>query len=149
MTNGNDEAERTRIYEKTREDLLTRDLSNTEKYDNAILTLSTGVLAISLAFIKDIVPLDKSQCLFLLKASWWVFGLSIVSTLLSYILSHFAIKRQLRYAEKYYLDKKERYLRKKNRPKTWTEFLNWASGVLFIAGIVTTICFVSLNLKGG
>ena len=44
----------------------TRNLSNSEKYDNAILTLSTGILAISLAFIKDIVPLNKALYVFLL-----------------------------------------------------------------------------------
>lgn len=137
------------IYASTRQDLLARNLSNSEKYDNAILTLSTGVLAISLAFIKDIVPLANSQYVVLLIISWCAFGASIVSTLVSFALSQVAIKRQLDYAEKYYLEEKEEYLSKKNCPAILTEFVNYASGILFIAGIATTICFVSINIKGG
>jgi hypothetical protein len=80
-------------------------LSNSEKFDNAILTLSTGALAISLAFIKDIVPLEIAQNLWLLKASWWLFGFSIISTLVSFAASQLGISRQLKYAEEYYLNK--------------------------------------------
>ena len=149
MTPEEAKKERNRIYASTRQDLLIRNLSNSEKYDNAILTLSTGVLGISLAFIKDIVPLDRSQYVFLLKTSWWVFGLSIVSTLVSFVLSQLAIKRQLKYAEKYYLEEEDWYLKKKNHPALWTEFVNYASGILFIAGILATICFVSINIKEG
>lgn len=141
--------ERKKIYTRTRNDLLIRNLSNSEKYDNAILTLSTGVLGISLAFIKDIVPLDKAQYVILLKASWWVLGASIVSTLVSFVLSQLAIKRQLEYAEQYYLEEKDEYLYKKNCPALWTEFVNYASGILFIVGILTSICFVSVNIQGG
>jgi len=141
--------ERKRIYATTRQDLLSRNLSNSERYDNAILTLSTGILTLSLAFIKNVVPLDKSQCLFALKVSWFAFGASIVSTLVSFVLSQIAIKCQLEYAEKYYLDENNEYLNKKNRPALWTEFVNYASGVLFVVGIAATIFFVSLNLKGG
>lgn len=70
---GDDQKHRRELYANTRRDLLDRQLSNSEKFDNAILTLSTGALAISLAFIKDIVPLKLAQNLWLLKASWWLF----------------------------------------------------------------------------
>jgi len=52
---------REEIYAETRKDLLTRQLSNSEKFDGAILTLSTAALGVSLTFIKDIVPLGKAQ----------------------------------------------------------------------------------------
>ena len=65
-----DQKHRREVYANTRKDLLGRQLSNSEKFDNAILTLSTGALGISLAFIKDIVPLKIAQNLWLLKASW-------------------------------------------------------------------------------
>jgi hypothetical protein len=141
--------ERNKVYASTRQDLLTRNLSNSEKYDSAILTLSTGVLGISLAFIKDIVPLDKSQYILLLKLSWWLFGASIVSTVISFVVSQLAIKRQLQYAKEYYLERKEESFDKKNCPALLTEFINYMSGALFIAGIITTVCFVSANVKGG
>ncbi|QQG66071.1 hypothetical protein [Desulfobulbus oligotrophicus] len=143
-----DMEERKTIYGNTRQDLLTRNLSNSEKYDNAILTLSTGILAISLAFIKDIVPLNKVSYIYLLITSWISFGLAIVSTLVSFRLSQLAINRQLKYAEKYYLDKEDEYLKKENRLAKYTEYLNYTSGIFFVAGIVTTILFVSINISG-
>ena len=141
--------ERNRIYASTRQDLLARNLSNAEKYDNAILTLSTGILGASLAFIKDIVPLDRAEYILLIKISWWLFGAAIVSTLVSFVVSQHAIKRQLEYAEKYYLDGDEKYLREKNDPATLTDYINYASGAFFIAGIIASVLFVSVNIKGG
>ena len=141
-----DQKHRREVYANTRKDLLGRQLSNSEKFDNAILTLSTGALGISLAFIKDIVPLKIAQNLWLLKASWWLFGLSIISTLASFVASQRGISRQLKYAEEYYLNKKDDYLRKRNYPAILTDFLNYSSGTLFIAAILITIFFVISNL---
>lgn len=146
MTDQSNMEERKKLYARTRDDLLARNLSNSEKYDNAILTLSTGLLGLSLAFIKDIVPLAQSRCVFLLIMSWCAFGASIVSTLVSFALSQRGIERQLEYAGKYYLEELEEFLDKKNRPKQWTDFVNYLSGILFIVGIITTILFVSLNI---
>jgi len=144
--NDDDQKHRREVYANTRKDLLDRQLSNSEKFDNAILTLSTGALAISLAFIKDIVPLKMAQNLWLLTASWWLFGFSIISTLVSFAASQLGISRQLKYAEEYYLNKRDEYLEKRNYPAILTEFLNYSSGILFIAAIIVTICFVSSNL---
>lgn len=146
MTDQSNMEERKKLYARTRDDLLARNLSNSEKYDNAILTLSTGLLGLSLAFIKDIVPLAQSHYVFLLIMSWCAFGASIVSTLVSFALSQRGIERQLEYAGKYYLEELEEFLDKKNRPKQWTDFVNYLSGILFIVGIITTILFVSLNI---
>jgi small-conductance mechanosensitive channel len=137
---------RQEVYAETRRDLLDRQLSNSEKFDNAILTLSTGALAISLAFIKDIVPLKIAQNIWLLRASWWLFGFSIISTLVSFAASQCGISRQLKYAEEYYLNKKDEYLKKRNYPAILTDCLNYSSGILFIAAIIFTIMFVSSNL---
>jgi uncharacterized membrane protein len=141
-----DQKHRQEVYANTRKDLLDRQLSNSEKFDNAIITLSTGALAISLAFIKDIVPLQKAQNLWLLRASWWLFGFSIISTLASFVASQLGISRQLKYAEEYYLNKRDEYLKKRNYPAILTDFLNYSSGILFVAAIILTIFFVSSNL---
>jgi len=141
-----DQKHRRDLYANTRRDLLDRQLSNSGKFDNAILTLSTGALSISLAFIKDIVPLKEAQGLWLLKTSWWLFGFSIISTLASFVASQLGISRQLKYAEEYYLNKKDEYLKKRNCPAILTNFLNYSSGILFVAAIIVTIFFVSSNL---
>jgi len=121
-------------------------LSNSEKFDSAILTLSTGALGISSAFIKDIVSIEIAQNLWLLKTSWWLFGLSIISTLASFVASQRGITRQLKYAEEYYLNKKDEYLKKRNYPAILTEFFNYSSRTLFVVAIIFTIFFVISNI---
>jgi uncharacterized membrane protein len=140
--------ERKQLYADTRKDLLGRQLSNAERFDNAILTLSTGVLGISLAFIKDTVPLKEAINIELLKTSWWLFGAAIISTILSFVFSQLGIKKQLKYAEKYYLEEKDEFLRKTNIPARITDILNNLSGIFFLGGILATVLFVSINMKG-
>lgn len=137
---------REELYAETRKDLLTRQLSNSERFDGAILTLSTAALGLSLAFIKDVVSFEKAQVTEWLIVSWWLFGCAIVSTLLSFIASQLGIRKQLRYAEKYYLNEKIEYLNKRNIPARATDFLNYASAILFVVALVCTIIFVSENL---
>lgn len=144
----NEQQQRQDIYAETRKDLLTRQLSNSERYDGAILTLSTAALGISLGFVKDIVPVFDAKCLVLLTASWWLFGLAIISTLTSFLVSQLGIKTQLEYAKKYYLDGKVEYLTKKNCPAKATDVINYISGFIFVIAIVLTILFVSTNLGG-
>jgi len=134
------------LYANTRKDLLARQLSNSEKFDGAILTLSTTALGVSLAFIKDIVPIHNASCIACLVASWWLFGSAVVSTLLSFVASQFGVRVQLTHAEKYYLEGKDEYLQKRNIPAIATECFNYLSGILFISALVTTIAFVTQNL---
>jgi hypothetical protein len=51
----------------------------------------------------------------LLLVSWFLFGMAIVSTVLSFMLSQSGINKQLEFADKYYTDREEEYLTKKNR----------------------------------
>ena len=139
---------RQQLYTETRKDLLTRQLSNSERYDGAILTLSTGALGLSLAFIKDIAPLPSAHSLNVLIISWWLFGSAIISTLISFLLSQRGISRQLHYAERYYLHREEEYLTKTNCFAKATDVMNHISGFLFVAAVVLTIVFVSANIRG-
>ena len=141
--------ERQRIYSETRQDLLKRQLSNAENFDKAILSLSTAGLGFSLAFLKDIVPLSNADHMILLLVSWFLFGGAIVSTVLSFMLSQSGINKQLEFADKYYADREEEYLTKKNWQGTATTYFNNVAGVVFIGAICLTITFVSLNLRGG
>lgn len=137
---------REELYAETRKDLLTRQLSNSEKFDGAILTLSTAAIGVSLAFVRDIVPLQDAECMAWLMASWWLFCCAIVSTLFSFVASQLGIRKQLAHAEKYYLEEQDEYLNKRNLPARATEWLNYLSGLLFVAALASTIMFVTANL---
>ena len=59
----------TEIFDSFRDELYKRQLSNSEAYDKAILSLSSAGLAISLSFIKFIVPLEQAKYICVLEIS--------------------------------------------------------------------------------
>ncbi len=95
MSSNNDLIQRTdeeqkrsiELYDKFRDDLLKRQLSNTENYDKSILTLSSAGLAISLTFLKTVVPLENAEYIWLVQFSWVFFLLSILLSLVAYFIS--------------------------------------------------------------
>lgn len=69
-------------------------LSNSQMLDKAILSLSSAGLGVSLAFIKNVVPLDKATNLYLLYLSWGTFVGSIAGTLVSFLASQCGLEKQ-------------------------------------------------------
>ena len=139
----------TEMYESLRDELYKRQLSNTEAYDKAILSLSSAGLALSLSFIKFIVPLDEAVYLQLLKASWILFLFSIAITVISFLIGNKGISTQLENAEMYYIDKKAKAFNKPNIYKTINSACNLASGILFLVALTTVVSFVILNINQG
>lgn len=144
-----DQKLRNELYSKYREDVLKRQLSNTENYDKAVLSLGTTFLGFSLGFLKDFVPYKLALCAFLLPASWIFFCISIVATIISFFVSQKGLSTQLKYAEQYYVYNDESYLTKKNHAADLTDKVNIGSAILFILAIITTISFVIINLENG
>src|SRR5260370_16930683 len=75
---------RMELYKVYRGELNSARQSNIDELDKAILTLSSGGLGLSLAFLKDIVPLTQTSLLPLLYFSWGLFIVAIVFTLVSF-----------------------------------------------------------------
>jgi heme/copper-type cytochrome/quinol oxidase subunit 4 len=140
---------RNEIFAKYREDVLRRQLSNTESYDKAVLSLGTAFLGFSMAFLKDFVSYKDATLAALLPVSWSLFCLSIVATIVSFFVSQKGLNTQLIHAEKYYLENDDSYLNKKNFAASLTDFTNYGSAVSFILAVVTTIVFVVINLENG
>lgn len=120
--------------------------ANYESLDKYILTLSSGGLALSITFVKDVVPLSLSVWCPVLIASWFFFVAAIVSTLLSFIVSHRAHDRQLENLEKYRAGEKNALQDENNHFRTWTERLNWVSAFSFFVGLLVTLIFVAVNV---
>lgn len=134
-----------RLYSEARAELLKRQLSNSENYDKAILTLSTAFLGLSIAFVKDIVPPSQACYLCLLWGSWILLVFSVASTIVSFLVSQKAIEEQFEKAERYYRENDPTALDRGLLAKA-TDWLNRLSGVLFLLGILFTVLFVSANL---
>lgn len=136
-----------KMFADLKAELFKRELSNAENFDKAILAYSTGALGVSLAFLKDFIPITKAVHAWLLYGSWSLFVVSIIATTLSYVTSQLGISRQQEINEAYYLDGKEEALRERNFWAVFTEWLNFLSGLIFICGIIFTTLFVALNLE--
>lgn len=121
--------ERQNLYADCRNDLFKRQLSNSENFDRSILSLSIGLLAVSVAFIKPTAP--AALHIEILGWSWVALGAAIASTMASFMTSQAAIDRQLDHAEKYYLQGQNDFLTKPNRLGAATSWLNRLAGFAF------------------
>jgi hypothetical protein len=152
VDNGSQQSEsdrqlRQELYANARTELLERQFSNSEAYDKAILSLSSGFLALSLTFIKDIVPRAQLAHTWLLYLSWGTLAAAVIATVVSFRVSNGAIEAQLARAHRYYIERDEDAFKTTPIAKL-VEGLNIFSGVAFIGGVVLTAIFVTLNFIG-
>ena len=141
-------AERQRLHSEFRNDLLKRQLSNSENFDRSLLALASGLLAASMAFIRPTpVVGGGTQHAAILAWSWVALGSSIGSTMLSFLISQLAIDRQLDFAEQYYLKSVEGALSAPNRAAAWTVRLNWCAALAFGVGVGLTVWFSILSIQ--
>jgi hypothetical protein len=141
--------ERKRLYERHRDDLSKREISNAENHDKSILTYSAAGLGLSLGLLKDFIPIAQAQYSWALYGSWIFFALAMISVIVSYPLSQKVIRLQLDRAKRYYLDNTETAFNERTKWEFHADLLNqWVSPTTFILAIILTTLFVSTNLKG-
>lgn len=141
--------ERKRIYEKYREDLSKRQISNAENLDKSVVTYSGAGLALSLSFLKDFIPIENARFAWALYASWACFTLAMVLVVASYVLSLKVLNLQLDRAERHYLQFDEDAATERGRWDKCADHVNhWMSAAAFAVALVLTTFFVSTNLRG-
>jgi len=113
-------------------------IKSQEQYDKTILTLSTGALSISFAFIKDLVNIDKAVETEYLIYGWIAFIMSMVCTLISFLSSKHALEKAI-----IFLDDKRSG---KNFWDELTTYCNWVSFLAFVIGLFLIIYFVKTNI---
>lgn len=114
-----------------------------EDFDKSVLSLSGGALGVSFAFIKDVAgtgPFLRSEYLI---CAWICWGTSVTVVLLSYFLSHLALRRAIAQ-----VDKGQIY---KGRPGEYfdiaTAVCNAVGGLLFFSGVILLTVFVAANFR--
>lgn len=135
-----------KLYDDYCKEVESRVQYNVENYDKSILSLSTTILGLSMAFIKDIVPLQGASYKWLLYTSWTSFVLSIVFVMISFYSGKKASLNRIDDAYEYYVEDNDDAFNKKDYWYRATELLNNFSGITFIIGIILTVCFVGFNL---
>jgi hypothetical protein len=114
-------------------------------YDKQLLTLSSGFLAVSLAFIKDIVPLNDAIYLWFLYLSFILLVLCVFSVLFSYQFSIAGLFKAKEYWDNLLVGKKNATF-----PYIYAHrigIINRISGSFFFFGVVSLVLFVILNLN--
>jgi len=136
------------IHDKFRDDLLQRQLSNSENYDKTIISLSSAGLALSLTAIRFVVPLDLASHLWLIKLSWILFFITIICSIVAYQIGNKAISRQMEIAEDYYLTGLVSAQKASNPYSKINSTINNFTGVFFLLAISSVTFFVIINLNG-
>ena len=134
-----------KVYIEERAKLIQAQAEETHKFDKTILTLAAGAFGFSLAFIKEVVPCIKQGTFIWLLAAWAGFGTSLLSTMISFLVSQSACRKQIEILEKVIFDGRKRE-NEKNIAARWTFGLNIASISAFILGVILLVVFVSMNL---
>ena len=131
--------------QKYRTLLIETEQKSQEDYDKTVLTLSGGALAVSFAFVKDIVGKNPVQRPNWLLAAWICWGVSVCCVLFSFFFSQQALRKAIKQ-----LDEGTIYAVK--RPGGWFEkvniTLNALGGILFLIGVICVTIFVYYNFGG-
>ncbi len=131
---------RRKIWEDTK--------SGTENFDKYMLTFSSGALGLSLAFIKDVVPIGKAVWIPSLISSWVAFVLCILVTLISFRISIRALEKMSPCLDAFYLEGKAEAFNK-HLEDFWTKAVDWCAYLaigFFILGLTFTMLFVGANI---
>jgi hypothetical protein len=121
--------------------------ASSDQFDKGLLTFSSGALGLSLAFIKDIIPLNQAGWLPWLYLSWISFASCIVVTIASFQFGMQAQKAHLDYLYKYYIEDRAEFFNKKSAWSRWVTICAVSGSVLFLAGLVGTMVFVCENVS--
>lgn len=119
--------------------------SSQQEFDKAVLTLSAGLLGLSLGFVKDVVPLNQAVALPLLYLSWCCSGIAILLTLLSFMASKNAFNAQLGELYKEYCGAD--HVAKPTRAALVTRWLTYGEGAFFVAAVALTVAFAIVNIQ--
>ncbi len=145
-------AEKTRaeeLHDEYRRKVWEDTKSGTENFDKYLLTFSSGALALSLGFIKDVVKPENAVSLHWLLASWICFLLCILSTLVSFRVSIRALEKMGPYLDEFYL-KGQAEAFNKHLEDFWTKAVDWCAYLaiaFFIIGLTCTMVFVDKNFR--
>ncbi|MCY4569538.1 MAG: hypothetical protein OXD49_14670 [Candidatus Poribacteria bacterium] len=146
--NPSDELEKRReLLDKEWDELLKRNLSNTESLAKYVFSLSSAGLGVSLVVVKDMKLLDSGNFKWILIVSWAAFLITISFALVSYLTSLHGIDKEFdRIEEEYEEEVEEEAEDKKKKPGRTTKILRYVIVISCIIGVICTPLFIVLNI---
>lgn len=141
-----DDALRWQLYNDHKKQAWEDIQSSTDSYDQSLLTLSSGGLGLSIAFIKDIVPLQQATWLPLLYVSWLAFGLCILTTVVSFQVAIATQREHLDNCWKFYVDRDDSFRDRQGKNSKRLKWCTIIAGSLFVLALACTIVFAVENV---
>ena len=134
------------VYLQERTSLVEIEQKSADQHDKAILTIATGGLALSLAFLKDIAPNPQAATWKYVGLSWLCFVASILTILASFLTSQSACRTQRVFLDELYRGGLQPGSERRNWWALITCWLNSLSYVLVFLAVVFLTIFSWLNL---
>lgn len=141
-----------RSYIDERKILLAAEQDASKGADHWLLTLSGGALGISMAFLKNIVPVGEAQYVASLVSAWILFGFAILSAVVAMRVSQNGLREFRRILDEELMKGIRGYAgrvrdaqKRRWEPKC-VRCLNWMSLAFFFVGILLLCLFVYVNL---
>jgi len=108
------------------------------QFDKTIMVLSSGAIALSVSFLKDIVC-DRFEMKGVLFVSWISFGASLVCNLVSYLTSQLGYIENIKQIDDINYNPSPKW-------NQWTWGLNISSLTLFVVGVLLMLVFCASNV---
>jgi len=143
-----EEAEkRTQLFEEQVRETWKIIQKGADDFDKSILTYSAAALGLSITFIQNIVVQDHAKHLFFLYGAWVLFTSAILFTVVSFKISSRAQYKHLEHCKKYYIDRKDEFLGKKNWWNVANEVATSLAGLSFALGVGGIAVFGIFNFQ--
>jgi hypothetical protein len=115
--------------------------SASRDYDQAILTLAAGTLALSVTFAHDITPQPAPNSYLLLLAAWGWLIVTLLAVVLSFLTSDKGIRERI-----LGLERPGGAQPKMTRIEKATTALNWIAGIGLVIGLMLLAGYAVVNL---
>jgi hypothetical protein len=87
--------QRYQLYLEERKLLIGAEAEGARSFDKAVLMVASGSFAVSIAFLKDVVPVPLPQSRWLILVAWFFFAASILSIIGSFLTTQAACRKQI------------------------------------------------------
>ena len=125
-----------------REELVQADRDASKNFDRLLLTLSSGGLAVSVSFIRQVVPHPSKITVIWLEWGWFSLVVTLIAALLSAITSQLALRRAMKQTD-------AGVIRKELPGAEWTmltKILSYLGALACVVGVSCIVRFAILNL---
>lgn len=121
--------------------------ATSDDFDKNLLTISTGALGLSIAFLKDVAPVGQAKWTWALYVSWIALSLVIASTMASFRFSMHAAEARRDWYFKVFEEKNESAVIERPWSESALVYCKEISTYAFGVGLLLTLLFVVINAE--